>query len=36
MTYNKVPRPAMVFLKDGKDSLAVRRETYADLMALDV
>lgn len=36
LTYNKVPRPAMVFVSGGKASLAIRRETYADLMALDV
>ncbi len=34
--YNKIPRPPIVMIKDGKDSLAVRRETYADLVALDV
>ncbi len=34
--YNKIPRPPIVMIKDGKDTVAVRRETYADLVALDV
>ncbi|WP_432407407.1 diaminopimelate decarboxylase [Wukongibacter sp. M2B1] len=31
--YNKIPRPAVVMIKDGKDRLTVRRETYEDLIA---
>jgi diaminopimelate decarboxylase len=34
--YNKVPRPAIVFVDDGDAQLVVRRETYDDLMATDV
>lgn len=35
--YNRIPRPAIVMVgKDGKDSLAVRRETYADLISRDI
>ncbi|BCB04593.1 diaminopimelate decarboxylase [Bacillus sp. KH172YL63] len=34
--YNRIPRPAVVFVEDGKTALAVRRETYADLVARDV
>lgn len=34
--YNKICRPAIVMVKDGKDSLAVRRETFEDLVSLDV
>lgn len=34
--YNKVPRPAVVFVADGTSRLVVRRETYADLVRLDV
>ena len=34
--YNKVPRPAVVFLRDGKARLVVRRETAEDLVRLDV
>ncbi len=34
--YNKVPRPAVVFVRDGEARLVVRRETLADLVALDV
>lgn len=33
--YNKVLRPAVVFVADGDARLAVRRETYADLTRLD-
>jgi diaminopimelate decarboxylase len=33
--YNRVPRPPIVIIKDGCDRVAVRRETYADLCALD-
>ncbi len=31
--YNCIPRPPIVMISDGKDRLAVRRETYADLLA---
>ncbi len=34
--YNRIPRPPMVFVRDGKDRLVVRRETYEDMTALDV
>ncbi|HWC66588.1 MAG TPA: diaminopimelate decarboxylase [Acidimicrobiales bacterium] len=34
--YNKVPRPAVVFVSDGEARLVVRRETYDDLLATDV
>ena len=34
--YNKVPRPAVVFLRDGQARLVVRRETNDDLTRLDV
>lgn len=30
--YNKMLSPAVVFVKDGKDHLAVRRESYEDLL----
>ncbi|MDA8300785.1 MAG: diaminopimelate decarboxylase [Actinomycetota bacterium] len=33
--YNKVPRPPVVFVKDGSWRVVVRRETYEDLLALD-
>ena len=33
--YNKVLRPAVVFVHDGEASEAVRRETYEDLIRLD-
>jgi diaminopimelate decarboxylase len=34
--YNRVPRPPVVMLKDGKDYVAVKRETYEDICALDL
>ena len=34
--YNKVPRPAVVFVRDGEARVVVRRETEADLLATDV
>lgn len=30
--YNRVPRPAMVMIKDGKARLVVRRESFEDMM----
>jgi diaminopimelate decarboxylase len=35
-TYNKVPRPPVVFVRDGSYRVVVRRETLDDLLALDV
>lgn len=34
--YNKVPRPAVVFVAGGKARLVVRRETFDDLMRCDI
>jgi diaminopimelate decarboxylase len=34
--YNKVPRPAVVFARRGDARLVVRRETYDDLLRLDI
>jgi diaminopimelate decarboxylase len=34
--YNGVPRPAVVFCRDGEARLVVRRETYEDLISRDV
>ncbi|MEU9605909.1 diaminopimelate decarboxylase [Streptomyces sp. NPDC048057] len=34
--YNKLPRPAVVFVRDGDARLVVRRETEEDLLRLDV
>jgi diaminopimelate decarboxylase len=34
--YNKVPRPPVVFVRDGAARVVVRRERYEDLLALDV
>jgi diaminopimelate decarboxylase len=34
--YNKVPRPPVVFVRDGEDRVVVRRESLDDLLALDV
>jgi diaminopimelate decarboxylase len=33
--YNKVPRPAVVFVRDGEARVVVRRETEDDLLRLD-
>jgi diaminopimelate decarboxylase len=34
--YNGVPRPAVVFVDEGRARLVVRRETYSDLIARDL
>jgi diaminopimelate decarboxylase len=34
--YNKVPRPPVVFVRGGEARLVVRRETFDDLLALDL
>lgn len=34
--YNRIPRPAVVFVRKGEARLAVRRETYDDLLSCDV
>ena len=33
--YNKVPRPPVLFVRDGTARVVVRRETYDDLLRLD-
>ena len=33
--YNRNPRPAVLFVRDGKARVVVRRENYEDLIALD-
>lgn len=34
--YNRLPRPAIVFVEHGVHQLAVRRETYEDITQLDI
>ncbi|MFD1707092.1 diaminopimelate decarboxylase [Siminovitchia sediminis] len=34
--YNRIPRPPVVFVENGKSRLVVKRETYEDLIRLDV
>lgn len=34
--YNKLPRPAVVFVNDGRTQLVVRRESYEDLLRNDI
>ncbi len=34
--YNRIPRPPIVMIKDGQPTLAVRRETYADIVKNDL
>lgn len=33
--YNRIPRPPVIFISDGIDSTAVRRETYEDIIKCD-
>jgi diaminopimelate decarboxylase len=33
--YNKVPRPAVLFVRDGRARVVVRRESLDDLLRLD-
>lgn len=33
--YNRVPRPAVVFVENGKAQVVIERETYADLVSRD-
>ena len=34
--YNRIPKPAVVMVRDGKPRLACRRETYEDVIKNDV
>ncbi len=34
--YNRIPRPPVVLLREGADSLAVRRESFADICKNDI
>jgi diaminopimelate decarboxylase len=34
--YNRLPRPAVIFIEDAKDTLVVRRETFEDMIKLDL
>ena len=34
--YNKIPKNPVVFVKDGKDKLSCKRQSYEDLLALEV
>ncbi|WP_042346248.1 diaminopimelate decarboxylase [Bacillus massiliigorillae] len=34
--YNRIPRPAVVFVENGKDYLVIKRETLQDLIKLDL
>lgn len=34
--YNRIPRPAVIFVKDGKAKLTVKRETYEDIIRNDI
>jgi diaminopimelate decarboxylase len=34
--YNRIPRPAVVFVRDGQAKLAVKRESYADIIRNDI
>lgn len=34
--YNRIPRPPVIFVRDGEARVVVERETYADLIRLDL
>jgi len=34
--YNRIPRPAVVFVRDGVGTLAVKRESYEDILKNDI
>ena len=34
--YNRLPRPPVILIKDGKARVAVRRETYEDIVRNDI
>ncbi|QFT89474.1 Diaminopimelate decarboxylase [Bacillus sp. THAF10] len=34
--YNRITRPAVVFVEDGEEQLVIRRETFEDLVRLDI
>lgn len=34
--YNRIPRPAVVFVENGEDQLVIKRESYEDLVQLDL
>ena len=34
--YNRIPRPAVIFVRNGRSRVIVRRETYEDLIAQDI
>lgn len=34
--YNRIPRPAVIFVKNGQTKIAVKRETYEDLIRNDL
>ncbi len=34
--YNRIPRPPVIMIKDGEARVAVKRESYADLVANDI
>ena len=36
LNYNRLPKPAMVMVKDGESRIAIKRETYGDLMKNEI
>ncbi|MDR0917869.1 MAG: diaminopimelate decarboxylase [Oscillospiraceae bacterium] len=36
LNYNRLPRPAVIFVKDGKSRVVIKRETYEDIIRNDV
>ncbi|MDF2650912.1 MAG: lysA, partial [Paenibacillus sp.] len=34
--YNRIRKPAVIFVQDGKSDVVVRRDTYADIAGNDI
>ena len=34
--YNRIPRPPVIFVRDGEARVVIRRETYADIVRNDL
>ena len=34
--YNRIPRPAVVAVSDGKSKVVIKRETYEDIISCDI
>ncbi len=34
--YNKIPRPAVIMIRDGKERVIVKRESYEDILRNEI